>query len=80
MADIEDAEPAETIDVFFAVDVAIRIGARIRPFHDGCGAIRRSGFAIFQEAGIDVIAKRLDRFARNPSGILRRDVRLGDEF
>jgi hypothetical protein len=79
VTNVEDAEPAQTIDVFFAVDVAIGIRARIGPFDDRCCALRRGRFTVLEKARIDVIAKRFDRFARDPSCVIRRNRRFGYE-
>jgi hypothetical protein len=80
MADVEDAETAEAVDVLAAVNVAVRIGAGIGPFDDGGRMVDGRRLAVFQEPRIDVIAKGLDRFARDPLRVLRRDLLFADEF
>lgn len=80
MPDVENAETAEAIDVLFAVDVAIRIRACIGPF-DGCGSVVDGrGLAVLEKSGIDVIAKRLNGFARDPSRFVLCDLGFSDKF
>lgn len=78
--DVENAESAKAVDVLLAVDVAIGVRTCIRPLDDRGRAFGGRCFAILQETGIDVVAKRLDGFARDPSRVLRSDLRLGDQF
>jgi hypothetical protein len=80
VTDVENAETAQAIDVFFAVHVAIAVRARIRPFDRSGGVVDARGFAVFEEARVDVIAEVFDRFARNPRGIFRRDRRLFNQI
>jgi hypothetical protein len=62
---VEDAEAAETVDVFATVHVGEDV-ARVAPL-DGCvERSLRTGFAIFEETGIDVVAKTVDGFADDP--------------
>ena len=79
VSDVEDAEAAEAVEVLAAVDVAIGVRPGVRPLDDGAGAADVAGFAVFQEARVDVIAETLDGFARDPAGVVGRDLRLGDE-
>jgi hypothetical protein len=63
--DIEDAEAAETIDVFAAAHVGKDV-ARIAPLDGGVERASRAGLPVFEEPGIDVIAKPVDGFADDP--------------
>jgi hypothetical protein len=76
--DVEDPEAAETVDVPAAVDVGERI-AGIRPLDGGVERPLRTGLAVFEEPGIDVIAKAVDGFADDPIGIRTIDRGLMDE-
>jgi hypothetical protein len=69
VADVEDPEAAETIDVLAAVDVREDVTG-IAPFHRG--TVERAfvaGFAVLEKSGIDVIAKTVDGFANDPIGL-----------
>jgi hypothetical protein len=79
VADVENAEAAQTVDVFFAGYVAIRVWSGVGPFDRRRCMFDRRGFAIFEKAGVDVVAERCDRFLRNPRGIVGRDARFGDQ-
>jgi hypothetical protein len=80
VTDVEDAEAAQAIYVLFAIDVTVRIRSGVRPL-DGCsGVLDRRRFAVFQEARIDVVAEGFDGFAGDPRNVVRRDLRLCDEF
>jgi len=79
VADVEDAESAQAVDVFAAVDVAIGVRPGVGPFDDGAGALEVAGLAVFEEARIDVIAETLDGFAGDPARVLGRDVRFGNQ-
>lgn len=79
VADVENAEAAEAIDVLFAVDVAIAVRTRVRPFDGGGGVVDRCGFTVLQKSRIDVIAEVVDGLACDPRGVVRRDRRLFDE-
>ena len=61
------------------VDVAIGVRPGVGPLDDGAGAFDVGRLAVFEEARIDVVAKRLDRFARDPGRVVGRDRRLGDQ-
>ena len=80
VSDVENAEAAETVQILAAVYVAIGVGPGVRPFDDRAGAADVARFAVFQEARVDVVAEALDRFARDPAGVVGRDLRLGDEI
>ena len=77
--DVEDAEAAEAIDVLVAVDVAVTVRTGVGPFYGGRRTVDRRGLAVFEKARIDVVAKVLDGFTRDPRGVFRRDRRLFDE-
>jgi hypothetical protein len=66
MADIENAEAAQTIDVLFAGYVAIAIRPRVRPFDRGCGVFDRCRFPVFQKSWIDVVAEIFYGFIGDP--------------
>ena len=70
VADVEDAETAETVDVFLAVDVAVAVRSGVRPLDCGCGVFHRRGLAIFEEAGVDVVAEIRNRLLRDPIRLL----------
>lgn len=77
--DVEDAEAAETVQILATVYVAIRIRSGVRPLDDRAGAAGVAGFAVFQEARVDVVAETVDGFARDPAGVIGGDLRFGDE-
>ena len=60
MADVEDAETAEAVDILSAVDVAVGVRTCVRPFDRGDRVLDRGRFAILEKAGIDVIAETFD--------------------
>jgi hypothetical protein len=80
VADVEDSESTEAIEIRAAGDVAIGVGSGIRPLHDGRRAVGIARLAVLEKARVDVLAERLDRLARDPIGLGRRDVRLLDEI
>jgi hypothetical protein len=63
--DVEDAESAQTIDVFAAVDVGEDV-AGIAPLDGGIERAFRTGLPVFEKPGVDVIAKPVDGFADDP--------------
>ena len=79
MADVEDSEAAQTIDVFAPVDVGEDV-AGIAPL-DGGGAkcSLRTAFAVREETGIDVIAEPVDGFADDPIRLRAIDRRGVDD-
>src|SRR5579863_1246463 len=79
MPDVENTETAETVDVFAAADVAIRIRPGVGPFDDGLGAFDGAGFAILEKTGVDMLAKCVDCLARDPARLVRSDLRQRDE-
>lgn len=79
MSDVEDAEAAEAIDILFSVDVAIAVRTGVGPFDGGRSAVDRRRLAVLEKARIDMVAKVVDGFARDPRGVFRRDRRLFDE-
>jgi hypothetical protein len=80
MADVEDAEAAQTVDVRASRNVAIRVRSRIRPLDDRSGAARVGRLAILEKAGVDVISERLDRFACDPRRLGLRYLALFDQL
>jgi hypothetical protein len=80
MADVEDAEAAQAIDVGAAGNVAIGVRPGIGPLDDRFRARDVRRLAIFKESGIDVVAERLDGFARDPRRIGGRDLRFADQL
>ncbi len=68
VTDVEDAETAETIDVLATVDVGEDVAA-IGPLDRGVERAFGSRFAVFEKAGVDVIAKAVDGFADDPIGL-----------
>jgi hypothetical protein len=79
VAAVEDAEPAQTVDVLAAAHVGENV-ARIGPLDGGVERAFCARFAVFEEAGVDVIAKRFDRFADDPIRLRAIDRGGGDEF
>jgi hypothetical protein len=77
--DVEDTETAEAIQIFAPVHVAVRVRPSVRPLDDGTRAAGVAGLAVFQEPRIDVIAEPVYGFARDPAGVVGRDLRFGDE-
>ena len=80
VADVENAESAETVDILAPGDVAIGVRSGVGPLDDGLGAGDVRRLAVFEKAGIDVFAKSLDGLACNPDRVLRRNLRFRDEF
>jgi hypothetical protein len=80
MADIEDAEPSEAIEVRAAGNVAIGVWPGIGPLDDRFRALGVRRLAIFKKSGVDVIAERLDGFARDPRRVGGRDLGLADQL
>lgn len=78
MTDVEDAEAPQTIDVGPSGNVTIRVRSGVRPFDHRAGAMRIGRFAVLEKAGINVVAKRVDRLVRNPRSLLRSYVGLFD--
>ena len=76
--DVEDAEPAETVDVLAAIDVREDVSA-VGPLDGGVERAMSSGFAVFEKAGVDVIAKAVDGFADDPIRLRAIDRRGVDE-
>lgn len=79
VADVEDAEPAETVDILPSGYVAIRVRAGIGPFDHGTGAMRVVRLTILEEPGVDVISEAVDGLVRDPLRVGRRDVGLFDQ-
>lgn len=75
MTHVENAETAEAVDVFAALDVSVTVGAGITPFNDGAGAVYLRCFPVFQKSGVDVIAKVFNCFARDPRRLFGGDLR-----
>lgn len=80
MADVEDAKPAEAIDVRATGDVAIGVRSSVGPLDHGSGIQCVRGFAIFEKTRIDVVPERLDRFARDPRRLVGRDLALFNQI
>ena len=80
VANVENAEAAQAVEIRASSDVAIRVQSRVGPFDNRAGTMFIGRFAIFQESGIDVLAKRLDRFARDPFGLGRTNLGLFDQL
>jgi len=78
VADVENSEPAEAIYIRAPGDVAIGVAPGVGPFDDRAGAARIVRLAIFEKAGIDMIAEVFDRLVRDPLRFRRRDVGLFD--
>jgi hypothetical protein len=67
MAEVEDSEPAQTIDVFATTHVGEDV-AFVGPFDRGVERAARAALAVFEETGVDVIAETFDRLAHDPIG------------
>jgi hypothetical protein len=80
VSNVEDAEPAQAIDVLAPAYVAVGVRSGIGPLDYRFGAFRVGRFPVFQEAWVDVIAKRFDRFARDPRRVGRCDLPRVDEI
>jgi len=79
VADVENSESAKTIDVLAAVDVGDRVAA-VGPLDGGVERPLRTGLAVGEKSGIDVVAKALDGFADDPIGLRTIERLGGDEF
>jgi hypothetical protein len=79
VADVEDAEPAEAIDILAAVNIGEDV-ARVRPLDRGIERTAGARLTIFEKPRIDVIAKTVDRFADDPIGLRAIDRRGVDEL
>jgi hypothetical protein len=80
MADVEDAEASQAIDVRSAGNVSVGVRPGVGPLDDRPGATRVGRLAVFQKAWIDVFSKGLDGFARDPRRLGGRDLALFDQI
>lgn len=80
MADVEDAEAAETIDICATANVAIGVRPGIGPLDDRFRTRDVGRLAVFEKSGVDVLAERVDGFARDPRRVRGRDLRLADQL
>jgi hypothetical protein len=78
VADVEDSESAEAVDVFPAVDVREDVAA-VGPLDGGVERAFGARFAVFEKTGVDVVAKPIDGFADDPIGLRAIDRRGVDE-
>jgi len=78
VADVENTEAAQTIDVLATLNVSIAVRARVAPLDDGPCAVYLGGFPIFEKPRIDVIAEVFNGFPRDPRGLFRRNRRRFD--
>jgi hypothetical protein len=76
--DVEDAEAAETIDIFAAADVGKDVPG-IAPLDGGIERALRAGLAVFEKPWIDIIAKTVDGFADDPIRLRAIDRRGVDD-
>jgi hypothetical protein len=76
---VEDAEAAQAVDIFSAGDVAVRVEIRVGPLDDRARPVRVGGLTVLEESGVDVISKALDRLARDPLRLRRRNLGLLDQ-
>jgi hypothetical protein len=76
---VKDAEAAEAVDIFSAGDVAVRVEIGVGPLDDRAGPVRIGGLPVLEETGVDVISKGVDRLARDPLRLRRRDLGLLDQ-
>ena len=76
--DVEDAEPAETVDVLAAIDVREDVSA-VGPLDGGGERAVRAGLTVLEKSRVDVIAKTRDRFADDPIRLRAIDRRGVDE-
>jgi hypothetical protein len=76
--DVEDAEAAQTIDVFASADVGENV-AGVAPLDGGVERALRAGFPVGEKTRIDVVAKSVDGFADDPIGLRAIDRRGMDE-
>ena len=74
VTDVEDAEAAEAIDIFAAVDVREDVAA-VGPLDGRIERALRTGLAVLEKSGVDVIAKPVDGFADDPIGLRAIDRR-----
>jgi hypothetical protein len=72
--DVEDAEPAETVDILAAVHVGEDV-AVVAPLDGSVERAVRAGLTIFEETRVDVVAKAVDGFADDPIGLRAIDRR-----
>src|ERR1041384_6209696 len=72
-----DAEPAEHVDEFLAVDV-LETRAFVRPF-DG-GIVGGDGLPVLQEAFVDVVDPILDGLLDDALALLGRERLFADEI
>jgi len=78
MARVEDAEPAEAVEILAALDIRER-AAVVGPLD---GRRRRAGgdrLAVLEEAGVDVFAETRERFGRDPGRLPAIEGRGVDE-
>ncbi len=61
VTDVEDAEAAQTVDIFASVEIAVGVGAGVGPLDDRAGLADVARLAVLQKSGVYVVAKRLDR-------------------
>jgi len=74
VSDVEDAEPAQTIDILASVDVGEHV-AVIGKLDGGIERAFGTRLAIFEKTGIDVVAKTVDGLAYDPGGLRPIDRR-----
>jgi hypothetical protein len=79
MADVEDAEAAQAIEVLSPVHVAVRVRSGVGPLDHRARTLDVAGFAVLEKPRVDVLAETVDGLARDPTRVLGRDLRLGDE-
>ena len=73
MADVENAESAEAVEVLLAHHVAVAVWACVAPFDHGACAVDFGGLAVFQKSRVDVIAEIFHRFPGDPSRLFGAD-------
>jgi hypothetical protein len=78
VADVEDAETTEAIDVFAAVDVGEDVPA-IGPLDGGVERALRAGLPVLEKTRVDVVAKSFDGLADDPIGLRAIDRGRMDE-
>jgi hypothetical protein len=76
--DVEDAEAAQTIDVFASVDVGEDVSG-IAPLDGGRERSLGTGFPVREKTGVDVVAEPVDGFADDPIGLRAIDRRGMDD-
>jgi len=79
VARIEDAEPAEAIEILAALDVR-ECAAAVGPLDRGRRGTRSDRLAIFEKARINVLAEAAERLGRYPSRLLAIDRGGVDEI